>query len=542
MQTPVQDRLAVLLFTDIVNSVDLQSRLGTRDYSELLDHHDQIYRSVIDLIPSSKAYQDTGDGHLTLFGTAEDAVTAALLFQERLDSAKWTSEKPTIRVGLHQGQVTEIIQETAGTPKVVGMPINIASRIMDLGGSGQILMTRMVFDDARQFVKHHPSLDSELEWKAHGRYLLKGHEEPMEVFQVGVSGNSNFTVPEGSSKATRAVTLDEESTLGWRPAVGLQIPHRNGWILREQMGKGGFGEVWLAHHTKLNERRVYKFCFDARRQRSLKREVTLLRLIRETLGKRNDIALIYDIQLDETPYFIELDYVEDGDLNQWAEKQGGLSNVSLAQRIKIVASIAEALAASHSVGVIHKDIKPSNILISRKPDGDVQPQLIDFGIGLLSDKDKLAKHGITEAGFTESNTESGVRQGTRMYSPPETLAGHPFTTKGDIFSLGVLLYQMVSGDTKKPLAVGWEDDIEDELLRQDIKECVAGDPTHRLSGASEIRQRLEDLQKRRAILERAQKTKAKKQFRRKLLAATTVFSALLLLIAVVFHHRGQVAG
>src|SRR5690606_6097865 len=92
----------------------------------------------------------------------------------------------------------------------------------------------------------------------------------------------------------RAVRIDEEETLGWRPAIGLDIPNRSFWHLDRKLGEGGFGEVWLGSNSKTRERRVFKFCFDAERLRSFRRELTLVRLLREALGNRADIARLYE--------------------------------------------------------------------------------------------------------------------------------------------------------------------------------------------------------------------------------------------------------
>ncbi len=118
-----------------------------------------------------------------------------------------------------------------------------------------------------------------LRWLAHGPYLLKGRDEPMDIFEVGAEGLAPHTAPPDGEKARRAIRPGEEETLGWRPAAGLKIPGRTGWHLTERLGVGGFGEVWVGDHGKLHQRRAFKFCFDDERLRALKREVTLVRLL-----------------------------------------------------------------------------------------------------------------------------------------------------------------------------------------------------------------------------------------------------------------------
>src|SRR5262249_32553383 len=205
--------------------------------------------------------------------------------------------------------------------------------------------------------------------------------------------------PPNTEKCRSAVSAGEEAVLGWRPAAGLEIPGREQWILERRLGEGGFGEVWLAEHHRTHAKRVYKFCFDADRLRSFKRELTLFRLLRDALGDRPDIAQIHEIQLDSPPYFLESEFTESGNLADWAKQQGGLDKVPLEMRLDIVARTADAVAAAHSIGVLHKDIKPSNILIYGEP-GAPRPRLADFGIGMLADRGALAGRDITLSGFT----------------------------------------------------------------------------------------------------------------------------------------------
>jgi hypothetical protein len=120
-----------------------------------------------------------------------------------------------------------------------------------------------------------------LSWLNHGPYLMKGVEEPMEICEVGEVGQASVLArPPDSEKARRHISPESEPVLGWRPAVGQVVPN-TGWVLERELGAGGFGEVWLGRHEKLKERRVFKFCFHADRVRSLKREVTLFRLLKE---------------------------------------------------------------------------------------------------------------------------------------------------------------------------------------------------------------------------------------------------------------------
>ena len=118
-----------------------------------------------------------------------------------------------------------------------------------------------------------------------------------------------------------------EPVLGWRPALDQEVPHTE-WLIERKLGEGGFGEVWLGRHKRLKDQRVFKFCFRADRVRSLKRELTLFRLLKERVGEHPNIVAVRDVFLDSPPYYLALDYVEGQDLRNWCESQGGIARMT----------------------------------------------------------------------------------------------------------------------------------------------------------------------------------------------------------------------
>ena len=497
----METRFAVLLFTDIVGSTELKARHGVQAYSDALRMHNSHFERLAREGRHITILKNLGDGYFAEVGSIAEAIRFALLFQDAMRDGPWHEVSLTTRVGIHAGEVGTV--ESANNNDIVAPAADLAARVMSLALGGQILLTRLPFDEARHFIREHPAINGKimppLRWLAHGPYRMKGRDEPIEIFEIGAQGLAPLIAPPSGAKANRAIRPGEEETLGWRPAAGLEIPGRPDWILTELLGVGGFGEVWTGAHAKLQQRRAFKFCFDDERLRSLKREVTLVRLLNSALGKRDDIVHIRELKLDTPPFYLESDLAPHGNLLQWAEKQGGLEQIPLAQRIGIVALTATALAAAHSIGVLHKDIKPTNVLIFDGPDGDPRPRLVDFGIGTLADPAVLGQYGVTAVGFTRQTMQHST--GTPAYSPPEYMAGKPYTIQGDIYGLGVMLYQIITAKPNDPLAPGWERDVPDPLLRDDIASCVDGDPARRLPSAADLAERLLHLDQRRKEIE-----------------------------------------
>jgi len=284
--------------------------------------------------------------------------------------------------------------------------------------------------------------------------------------------------------------------------AGMAVPARSNFVLESMLGRSAASEVWLARNAKTRERRVYKFSPDGERLATLKREATLSRLLRENVGEQRFFAKLLDRNFETPPFFLEYEY---GGLNlgQWAEGEGGLATLSTDQRLELFLHIVDGVAAAHSVGVLHKDLKPANVLVASTESGALDLRLTDFGSSRLLEPGRLADLGITQLGLTmTASVLSDSGSGTPLYLAPELLTGAPPTVRSDVYALGVMLYQVLVGDFRKPLTAGWEQDIADPLLRQDIAGAAAGDPARRLQSAAELADRLRKLEDRRLESER----------------------------------------
>jgi len=361
--------------------------------------------------------------------------------------------------------------------------------------------------------------------------------------------------------------------ISWSPHAGESMPSRPNWLFVRELRGGGFGQVWLAEHAKTREQRVFKFAVDGAELHALKREITLFRLLRDSLGERAEIVRIIDWNVDEPPYFVESEYVAGGNLIEWCERRGGLSRPSVASaalgpvpgdhgavtrdmRIEIVARIGDALAAAHDIGVLHKDLKPANVLIESQGDACPRVRLVDFGSGRALEPERLAALGITRLGMTQTGADGASTSGTPYYLSPELVAGKAATVRADIYALGVILYQFLIGDFRAPLAPGWERDIapglkagaapiEDELLCEDIAAAADVDPERRLGDARELARRLRALPTRaqqvaqdrdasaRALLQRQQLQRWRVS-RRWLFALCAVFALAVLAVSALY--------
>ncbi|MDB5967923.1 MAG: Non-specific serine/threonine protein kinase [Hydrocarboniphaga sp.] len=332
--------------------------------------------------------------------------------------------------------------------------------------------------------------------------------------------------------------------------AGDHPPLRPLWTLEERIGGGGMGDAWRVRHDKTGEVRVFKFARDPGRLTALKREITLYRLIKNTMEDEAPIVTLLDWNLEQPPYFIESRLADGGSLADWWNKIGGAAAVPMEERIELIARIADGLAAIHSIGVLHKDLKPSNVLLELGADGRPSRVLLgDLGSGGITDPARMEAMGITRLGFTRTIANLTGASGTPMYLSPEVLRGQPPTIQADLYALAVILYQIVIGDLAQPLAPGWERGVADPLLQEDIALAADGNSATRLADASEFARRLrarpERLLQREQELEsleavdRAQRALERSRARRAGLTIAFIALVVGLIVSTVLYVRAR---
>ncbi len=331
----------------------------------------------------------------------------------------------------------------------------------------------------------------------------------------------------------------------WMPAMGEIVPGTE-WKLTEKLGEGGAGEVWSGANEKLGERRVFKFCDTEEKARTLKRELTLFRLLKERVGRNPHFIQLHEVSLEEAPWYLMMDFVEARNLEEWCESYpGGLEALPLGTRIEIVAQVAEALQAAHEAGILHRDVKPANLLIaaaeaSPRPGEQetAKPHVFisDFGIGQIIASELL--RGGTRSGFTltVSDLRRSTLSGTMLYLAPEVLEGNGATARSDIYSLGVIFWQLLIGNLNAALDPGdWPTRISDPLLRGMTSAVVSrAIPAKRWLSAGDFAASLRALPERQAaeVRRRAEIAAREKAAYRRGVARAAAVAAVVLLVIV----------
>jgi len=247
-----------------------------------------------------------------------------------------------------------------------------------------------------------------------------------------------------------------ESLLGWQreaerfietPALNVaaeilteqqaesKLKRIGAYEILSQLGAGGMGEVYLAEDARLKRRIAIKllpahFVADADRVRRFEREAHAASALNHP-----NILTIHEIGQAEGAHFIATEFVEGQTLRQRLQD----SPLSVAEALDISAQIANALAAAHAAGIIHRDIKPENIML--RPDGYVK--VLDFGLARITQRE--AATGASLAPTQSLQTDPGLILGTVGYMSPEQVRGEELDARTDIFSLGVVLYEMLAG-------------------------------------------------------------------------------------------------
>ncbi|HJQ39483.1 MAG TPA: serine/threonine-protein kinase [Thermoanaerobaculia bacterium] len=234
------------------------------------------------------------------------------------------------------------------------------------------------------------------------------------------------------------------------------------------LGSGGMGEVYRADDIKLGQQVALKF-LPAR----LARDGSLLGHLHDEVRHGRQIAhpnvcRVYDIIEWNDAHFVSMEYVDGEDLSRLLRRIGRLAHD---KAVDIAGGIAAGLHAAHGKGILHRDLKPANIMI----DSHGQARIMDFGLALAA----------------EDDSQDGVIAGTPAYMAPEHRAGQPATVQSDLYSLGLVMYELFTG--KRPREQWNEITAPSHLVRdldpaveRVILRCLDPDPTQRPRSARDV--------------------------------------------------------
>jgi len=312
------------------------------------------------------------------------------------------------------------------------------------------------------------------------------------------SGDGDFMKTPAVEFPARALAEDRAAEQACT-LTGRMIAH---YQVMEKLGEGGMGVVYKALDTRLN-RAVslkvlpsYRVADPERKQRFVKEARAASAL------NHPNIVTIYDINQAEGVDFIAMEYAAGKTLDRHIPQQG----MRIGKVLEVGIQMAEALTAAHAAGIIHRDLKPSNVMVSDSG----QVKILDFGLAKLIEKTELNAEEKPPADTRESSlrTDEGMILGTIGYMSPEQVRGLPVNQRTDIFSFGVVLYEMITRERPftgtTPMTVAdailhaqprdFGDSLVPGKLKAIIRKLLEKDPANRYGSAEEIHRELKALE------------------------------------------------
>ncbi|MFC2166205.1 protein kinase [Acidobacteriota bacterium] len=305
------------------------------------------------------------------------------------------------------------------------------------------------------------------------------HENPDDTVFCGKCG-THLTSAEDIPAQTKTIEAPkEELTTGSTFASKYQII--------EEIGKGGMGRVYKALDTEVKEKIAVKLIKPeiAVDKNTIERFRNELKLARKVSHK--NVCRMFDLNKEEGSYYITMEYVDGQNLKGFIRQSGQLA---IGTALNLAKQVCEGLTEAHRLGVVHRDLKPSNIMI----DQDGSARIMDFGIA----------RSTTGKGLTDK----GVMIGTPEYMSPEQVEGKEIDQRTDIYSLGIILYEMLTGrvpfegDTALTVAVKHktEEPKEPKEYNEQISDDLNGiilkclEKEKRYQSAGELRSELENIE------------------------------------------------
>ncbi len=278
--------------------------------------------------------------------------------------------------------------------------------------------------------------------------------------------------------------------------IGTTLSH---FKIVDKLGEGGMGEVWLAEDQRLGRKVALKILPPARAESEDRRRRFEDEARAASALNHPGIAHIYDVGEADGIHFIAMEHVDGESLDQ---RIAG-PPMTTSEILDVGSRLADALAAAHSQGVTHRDIKPSNLMLT----GEGRLKVLDFGLAKL--RPALGEGGGEAT--TQTMTQPGVVMGTVQYMSPEQALGKDADHRSDIFSTGVVLYQMATGHLpfkgstptetiteivrSEPTPISELSPVTPSELERIIRKCMEKDPARRYQSARELAVDLSNLKR-----------------------------------------------
>ncbi|MFM9967345.1 MAG: protein kinase domain-containing protein [Burkholderiales bacterium] len=497
--------VGTVLFSDIRNFTTISERLTSAQTAELLNAYFQKACAPV-LAQKGRVVKLLGDGMMAVFASddptynhARAALMASLgiaLVAYRFGDwiherhGEYTLPKFSVGVGMHSGEMIETNMGPVGgnSATLIGDSVNVAARLeaqtkemgwpviasratVDAAGPG-IITGKTVMLDLRGRSQQIEAVEITGTDKA-----LPGLDESGELPQGirdALASNAQHAASMAKSvlsETLRMITSDLANAIN-----GVAPPTISGYRIISKIGQGGMSHVYLTCRDSDGTKVVLKIlnvrpADDAEMFQRFAQEYALI-----SSAQHNNVVQIFDHGFTDDYAFIAMEYLPKGTLNDAMGK-----GLDARQCLSILAQLSGGLAEMHARGIIHRDLKPANIMV--RDDGTMA--IADFGIA------KKLETG-------PQNTRHGELFGTPYYIAPELIEAQPASQQSDIYSLGVIFYEMLAG--KKP----FDAPVISELIAQHLRapiprlpvalaefqpmvdRMLAKNPAHRFADASQL--------------------------------------------------------